>query len=219
MKQDASTIIIEAFAGVFVAIILAVQKEAISSFAKGFISKLKSKVKDKKEEAGLIIKDPLVDRIKSDGLALGMLENIAEEFGADRTYLLQFSNGNFYESGSSIKKISCSHEWVRAGISRKQHLLQDVLVSTIPFYLNDVVEDKAQYKYVEKVKSPALKELMEVYGIKSMVGIPIYDNQGRIIAVFGMEWVKQTAEAFCDTMSKDIYNTFKEQIQEFKLYL
>jgi hypothetical protein len=165
------------------------------------------------------VKDPLAKQIQSDGLVLEMLETLAEEFAADRSYIIQFSNGNYYESGSHIRKYTMSHEWVSPGISRKSHLLQEKLTSTIPFYLNDVLYNKAQYPKIDEVQSVSLKGLMELHGIKSMIGVPIYSDNGKVIGVFGMEWVRDYAGDFCKEMRPDIYEVFKQRIQEFKIYL
>jgi len=164
------------------------------------------------------VKDPIIEAINNDKIINEMLHSILNEFSADRTYLLQFHNGGKFYTGNSIQKLSCSHEVVNEGVKAKQHELQNVLISSIPYYLDRVINNEALFKVAEEIESYSLKALCEIHGIKSMIGIPIY-NENNLIGIFGMEWVKNYADEFCETMDKNIYESFSERVQEFKIYI
>ena len=85
--------------------------------------------------------------------------------------------------------------------------------------MNKVINNEALFKNTNEITSYSLKALCEMYGIKSMIGIPIY-NHSKLIGVFGIEWVLQESDSHLFLKdNKDYYNEFSNKIQEFNLYI
>src|SRR3989304_4502904 len=60
-----------------------------------------------------------------------VLEQLLEDTSADRAYVFQFHNGDYFYSGLSIDKMTNTHEKVSQGISYEQLKYRDV--ATVPF--------------------------------------------------------------------------------------
>lgn len=127
------------------------------------------------------------------GNIISALEYIKSETDADRVYILEFHNGEYYFSGKSQQKLSCTYETMSEGISGESTSLQNIRISNFHGLIKNIASEKTFEcaeisNYAEDI---GFKSFMESRGVKSLFARPIKTINGRIIGVICLEYVKE----------------------------
>jgi hypothetical protein len=145
---------------------------------------------DKKEKP-----DMVRDTLRVSELVNTKIEQIREEFNADRVWVTQFHNGgNFYPTGKSMAKFSIIYETVNTGVSSVQTNFHNIPVNlfskSINELLNNDVIEIPDYKD-EKVATFGLKYIAEDTGCKSGYLFAIKTIDEKFIGTLGLDYTKR----------------------------
>jgi len=141
--------------------------------------------------------DPLKEAITLAEKVSDKLEELKEDYDADRIYILQFHNGgHYYPTGKSIQKFSMLYEVVSDSKFSGQQTFQNIPVNLFSRSLKhltneDVIcipdyEDPLALTY-------GLKFLAQENGSKSSYLFSIRNIDGRFIGVLGVEYSTKCA--------------------------
>ena len=151
---------------------------------------IKSKLEKKKEKP-----DMVRETLRVSELVTHKIENIKEEFKADRVWITQFHNGgNFYPTGKSMAKFSIMYETVNPGISSVQSNFHNIPVNLFSKSINqllsnDVIEI-SDYKD-ETIATFGLKYIAEDTGCKSGYLFAIKTIDDKFIGCLGLDYTKR----------------------------
>ena len=129
-----------------------------------------------------------------------ILDQLLEEYGCQRAFILQRHNGGKYKTGKSMTKLSTSFESLEEGVSSEFRQSQNLPISLYSNFVDDVSKHKAIYKSVDEISDLITKAFFSQRGTKSAVVYPI-KKSSELIAIIGFEWT-YTSEEFIDTMTK-----------------
>jgi hypothetical protein len=150
---------------------------------------IKSKL-EKKEKP-----DMVKETLRVSELVTNKIENIKEEFNADRVWITQFHNGgNFYPTGKSMAKFSIMYETVHPGVQSVQNNFHNIPVNLFSKSINqllsnDVIE-VADFKD-ETIATYGLKYIAEDTGCKSGYLFAIKTIDDKFIGTLGLDYTKR----------------------------
>jgi hypothetical protein len=114
-----------------------------------------------------------------------------DQLKADRVYIYEFHNGDYFYSGSHQQKFSCTYEALSAGVSSESLNLQDLRVSTFNSFIQNVVGDfRFEAASVDKIEDSLLKNWLDSRGIASSFSFPIRTLNKNIIGVINIDFTK-----------------------------
>jgi len=133
------------------------------------------------------------------------IDDIKEEFEADRVFVIQFHNGgHFYPTGKSIAKFSMFYESVTADAISIQSNFQNIPVNLFNKSINELLENDIiaipDYKD-ETIATFGLKYIAETSGCKSGYLFAIRNIDGKFVGILGIDFTTQTAN-----LDEDIIN-------------
>ena len=139
--------------------------------------------------------DMVTEVLKTSEKVIGKLDQIKDQFNADRIWITQFHNGgHFYPTGKSIAKFSMVYEVVNANAISVQSSYQNIPVSLFSKstnYLleNDIIEI-SDFKD-DTIATHGLKYVAEEGGCKSgyLFAIKTFDDE--FIGCLGLDFVKR----------------------------
>jgi hypothetical protein len=139
--------------------------------------------------------DMLTDALKTGELVSLKLDDIKEEYKADRVWISQFHNGgHFYPTGKSIAKFSIIYESVSNGVPSIQGNFQNIPVNLFTKSMNQLLENDVinifDYKD-ETVSTYGLKYIAEESGCKSSYIFAIKALNDKFIGVLGLDYTKK----------------------------
>ena len=140
-------------------------------------------------------RDIVKENISSVSLINNELEDIREEFKADRVWITQFHNGgNFFPTGKSMHKFSVFYEVAKSGISTVSTIFNNIPCSLYPKAFEHMMEGKGifinDYKDA-KVATYGLKGAAESVGTKSTYLIPLFTLDEKYIGNIGVDFVSK----------------------------
>jgi hypothetical protein len=140
--------------------------------------------------------DPVKDTLIMGNLITSKIDQIRDEFDADRVWITQFHNGgHFYPTGKSMAKFSMIFESVAAGVFSLQSSLQNIPVNLFSKSLNYLLENHSlpipDYSD-ESIPNYGLKALGEGTGCKSGYFFSIKTIDEKFIGVLGIEYTNAT---------------------------
>ena len=144
-----------------------------------------TKVVEKKIE-----KDPVKEDRNNNVLIQQMLNDLMNEYKADRAYIFQFSNNVMYYDGTHRNHTSMSFEVCTNGVSYESKNLQKLPVSLFPVFLQEIMLDKCRYTDIDSLQETSTRISLKKQGIKSVVIAP-YFKEGHFVAYIGLDYVKQ----------------------------
>ena len=152
------------------------------------VQKYLLKEKDKK-------RDIVKENISSVSLINNELEDIREEFKADRVWITQFHNGgNFFPTGKSMHKFSVFYEVAKSGVSTVSTIFNNIPCSLYPKVFEHMMGGKGifinDYKD-DKVATYGLKGAAESVGTKSTYLIPLFTLDEKYIGNIGVDFVSK----------------------------
>ena len=135
----------------------------------------------------------ILSQIKNDKELLDKLEEIREDFNADRLTVLQFHNGGNYYTGKSIQKISMSYEVAASGIIRLQDSCQNISVSTFTTSLAPLFEKWCveYYDILADFPNSLCKIHQITSGNKSTYHWGLFDLDKKCIGLMTLDYVKR----------------------------
>ena len=133
--------------------------------------------------------DPVKEDINNNIIIQQMLNNLMLKYGADRSYIFQFSNSIMYYDNTHRNHTNMSFEVCADGISYEASNLQNLPVSLFPNFLQLVMLDRMTYSDVNEIKEEATKLTLKKQGIKSVYIAP-YFKEGKFVAYVGLDYVK-----------------------------
>ncbi len=152
------------------------------------ISKHLQKQKDKS-------RDIVKENITSVSLISDEIEEIRDEFKADRVWIAQFHNGgNFYPTGKSIQKFSVFYEVTKVGISSVSHTFNNIPCSLYPKTFNHTMDGNSIFipDFLDpKIATYGLKEAAKSVGTKSTFLVPLFTLDDKYIGNIGMDYVSK----------------------------
>ena len=152
------------------------------------IDKYKRQHQDKK-------RDKVKETIANTTLINDELEEIREEFKADRVWISQFHNGgNFYPTGKSIQKFSIFYEVTKAGVSSVSHTFNNIPTSLYPKAFDHMLNGEQKGIFINdfndpKVATYGLKGAAESVGTKSAYVIPLFTLDEKFVGALGIDFV------------------------------
>ena len=140
-------------------------------------------------------RDIVKENISSVSLVTNELEDIREEFKADRVWIAQFHNGgNFYPTGKSIQKFSVFYEVAKSGISTVSTIFNNIPCSLYPKAFEHMMGGNGifinDYKDA-KVATYGLRGAAESVGTKSTYLIPLFTLDEKYIGNIGVDFVSK----------------------------
>jgi GAF domain-containing protein len=140
-------------------------------------------------------KDMIADACEVSSAVVLKLDEIKEEYSADRVWIAQFHNGgHFYPTGKSIAKFSVFYETVEAGASSIQTNLQNIPVNLFSKSINYLLKDEmiriADFKD-ETLATYGLKYFAEDNGTKSQYLFSIRSLDGKFIGFMSVDYTKK----------------------------
>jgi hypothetical protein len=137
-----------------------------------------------------IDKDPVKEDINNNIIIQQMLNDLMLKYGADRSYIFQFSNNVMYYDGTHRNHTSMSFEVCANGVSYESQNLQKLPVSLFPVFLQEIMLDKCRYTDIDNLQETSTRISLKKQGIKSLVIAP-YFKDGNFVAYVGLDYVKE----------------------------
>jgi hypothetical protein len=120
------------------------------------------------------------------------LDQIREDYEADRVWISQFHNGgHFYPTGKSIAKFSIFYETVTPSASSLQLTLKNIPVALFSKSFNELSSEGAiaiSDFEDETIATFGLKYFAAEYGTKSQYLFAIKNFEGKFIAIMGVDY-------------------------------
>lgn len=114
------------------------------------------------------------------------------ELNADRCYIFEFSNGVHFTSGMPAQKFTCSYECVNGGISSECQNPGEYRVSNYNSFVKQIISGaEVCYQSLSECDMPLFRELLAKKGVKSVYNFPIKNLQGKVVGIFGVDYVKR----------------------------
>ena len=140
-------------------------------------------------------RDVVKENISSVSLINNELEDIREEFKADRVWIAQFHNGgNFFPTGKSMHKFSIFYEVAKSGVSTVSTIFNNIPCSLYPKAFEHMMGGNGifinDYKDA-KVATYGLKGAAESVGTKSTYLIPLFTLDEKYIGNIGVDYVSK----------------------------
>ena len=140
-------------------------------------------------------KDILKESLLTNTLVSNKLEEVKDQFKADRVWLTQFHNGgNFYPSGKSIQKFSMFYEVVSSNADSIQQNFQNIPVSLFSKSINHILEHNViaipDFKD-EAIATYGLKYIAEESGCRSGYLFAIKTIDNKFVGMLGIDYTKK----------------------------
>lgn len=140
-------------------------------------------------------KDVIRETLKLSELVTTKIEQIKEEFEADRVWIAQFHNGgNFYPTGKSMAKFSIIYEVVGLNTISIQNNFQNIPVNLFSKAMNQLlVEDVISISDFkdETIATYGLKYVAEETGCKSAYIFSIKTIEDKFIGLIGIDYTQE----------------------------
>ena len=140
-------------------------------------------------------KDMVTEALEVGELVTNRLDQIKEEYKADRVWLSQFHNGgHFYPTGKSIAKFSIFYETVSSNAPSLQLSLKNIPVALFSKSFNRLLSDDMiiipDFKD-ESISTYGLRHIVEEYKNKSQYLFAIKNFEGKFIAILGVDYTAE----------------------------
>ena len=139
--------------------------------------------------------DMVRETLKVSELVNQKIEDIREEYHADRVWVTQFHNGgNFYPTGKSMAKFSVIYEVVNLGVNSIQSNFHNIPVNLFSKSINELLKNDVIkiYDYKDdEVATFGLKYAAEESNSKSSYLFAIKTIEDKFIGVLGVDFTKK----------------------------
>jgi hypothetical protein len=175
---------------------MTIRPELIGAFLTGIIGPIVvTLIKEYIEKRKSNRKDPVAESLKANILVDNKVNEILEEYNADRVWITQFHNGgHFYPTGKSIHKFSMFYETVVLGTASIKDYFQNIPVSLFSkstnFLLEEEVIEISDFKD-ETIVTHGLKYIADEYGCKSGYLFAVKSIDNKFLGVLGIDYTKK----------------------------
>jgi len=157
------------------------------------VSYLKNRFKSwkKQEEIDAAITAAItVDDIRRYGQVQEILTTLRNQCGADRIQILQFHNGGKFLDGSSMKRMSVTHESCSNGVAYEYMHLQAVLATLLWEKIELVKKDEPQVHLVKNLSESNLRTYCRSKGTEAFAVLPIHKD-ALVIGFINLDWLDE----------------------------
>jgi hypothetical protein len=157
------------------------------------VSYLKNRFKSwkKQEEIDAAITAAItVDDIRRYGQVQEILTTLRNQCGADRIQILQFHNGGKFLDGSSMKRMSVTHESCSNGVAYEYMHLQAVLATLLWEKIELVKKDEPQIHLVKNLSESNLRTYCRSKGTEAFAVLPIHKD-ALVIGFINLDWLDE----------------------------
>ena len=146
---------------------------------------------DKKKKKPDMVKEAL----KVSELVTHSIEEIREDFKADRVWITQFHNGgNFYPTGKSMAKFSIIYETVNVNVASIQNNFRNIPVNLFSKSINELLDNNkiiiSDYKD-STIPTYGLEHIAETTNCYSGYLFAIKTIDDKFIGTLGLDYTKQ----------------------------
>lgn len=139
--------------------------------------------------------DMVTEALEVGELVTTKLDQIREDYEADRVWISQFHNGgHFYPTGKSIAKFSIFYETVTPKAPSLQLTLKNIPVALFSKSFNELLNHNAvtipDFED-ETISTYGLKYFAAEYGTKSQYLFAIKNFEGKFIAILGVDYTEE----------------------------
>jgi hypothetical protein len=157
------------------------------------VSYLKNRFKSwkKQEEIDAAITAAItIDDIRRYGQVQEILTTLRNQCGADRIQILQFHNGGKFLDGSSMKRMSVTHESCSNGVAYEYMHLQAVLATLLWEKIELVKKDEPQVHLVKNLSESNLRTYCRSKGTEAFAVLPIHKD-ALVIGFINLDWLDE----------------------------
>lgn len=185
---------------------MVLQTPVLVAFISGVIGPILVMIAKQRIEKSSKKPDMIKDTLAVSEKISNKLDDIKEEFKADRVWLAQFHNGgHFYPTGKSIAKFSMVYETVDLNAKSIQSNFQNIPVSLFSKSINQLLEhdiiEVSDFKD-ETIATYGLKYIAEESGTKSAYLFAIKTFEGKFIGCIAIDYTKKKVKL----SQEDIYH-------------
>ena len=138
----------------------------------------------------------LIEKSASEKTIKDLLEQLREEYGADRTLLYYFHNGTRAANNYSFYKVSCMYEsWNKAltqPIREGQQNMPIMLLTDFLVHYKEIGIVKCPDKHTYDGDIKNMKAMMDTQGVQSTYSMLFYDLDERPICTLVMNFMADT---------------------------
>ena len=136
------------------------------------------------------------------------IAHIAGLAHGERALLLRFHNGGYFMNGDSILKLSCASEFTNQGVASVADRFVQMLVSTIPEAVEDLLrptEDMMEFNIRKQTAQQCgcWSAILKHMGVDSWMMLPIFQD-GRIIGVVMIAWAHEPDAEYLAKSTEEI---------------
>ena len=129
-----------------------------------------------------------VDDIRRYGQVQEILTTLRNQCGADRVQILQFHNGGKFLDGSSMKRMSVTHESCSYGVAYEYMHMQAVLATLLWEKIEMVKKDEPQIHLVNTLSESTLRTYCRSKGTEAFAVLPIRKDT-LVIGFVNLDWL------------------------------
>ena len=157
-------------------------------------------------EKSKIKPDMVTETLEVSERVMHKLDQIKEDFNADRVWVTQFHNGgHFYPTGKSIAKFSVVYETVNIGVGSIQSNFQNIPVSLFSKSTNELLDNDiisiADYKD-PTIETYGLKYVAEESNCKSGYIFSIKTIEDKFIGCLGIDYTKRKTKLDLESITQ-----------------
>jgi hypothetical protein len=139
--------------------------------------------------------DMITETLEVSEKVTAKLDNIKDEFEADRVWVAQFHNGgHFYPTGKSMAKFSIIYETVDIGVGSIQNNFQNIPVNLFSKSINQLLEKNIieipDFKD-DTIATYGLKYIAEESGCRSGYLFAIKNIESKFVGILGIDYTKR----------------------------
>jgi hypothetical protein len=156
--------------------------------------------------------DMVTEALQVGELVDAKMEELKEEYGADRVWLAQFHNGgHFYPTGKSIAKFSIFYETVSANAPSIQLELKNIPVALFSKSFNRLLDSDCItiYDFTDiDTSTYGLRNFASEYKTKSQYLFAIKNFDGKFIAILGIDYTAKKTKLTPEQVEDILHTSF-----------
>lgn len=148
--------------------------------------------------------DPVLNLIEKNHDVELLLRALMEMLDADRILVSQFHNGEHFYTGKDMQKITVRYETVSPGISEARLSNRiPTLVSHLNWWTRESINYDFFYYNSGDISESFTRGLVESFGIRSTMCVPLVNSNNRIVGIVSINWVRNYNELFKDLTKEE----------------
>ena len=156
--------------------------------------------------------DMVTEALQVGELVDAKMEDLKEEYAADRVWLAQFHNGgHFYPTGKSIAKFSIFYETVSANTPSMQLELKNIPVALFSKSFNRLLDSEciSIYDFADiDTSTYGLRNFASEYKTKSQYLFAIKNFDGKFIAILGIDYTAKKTKLTLEQVEDILHTSF-----------